>query len=323
MIPLERTSLGRLRADEAYMARRLANISNFGATWLKPPGVAKSLYQMREERREQEEHAEAVRREQLAAELAEAEAAQAAQGMEGMMDVEGGGEGMGEGGVDLDDEIPDADASGMGGFDYDEDSSEEAEDEEEDDDDERDVDRGEEDDDDAGDEVPGLNAQQRRAHQRERATQEDRLRELLARGGDEAEEADIYGVAGEELDEEEAQGDMLEEEDLVHEHDHHLQYDVEPGEDLDMDANLDDEIPEAESVGGYEHTDSEAEVSSSEDGGAGHNASFGAGHGARAPQTAARYRSSLASNATRQSLDISSILDSSMVGSSPQVRRRN
>lgn len=74
MVPLERTSLGRLRADEAYMARRLANISNFGSTWLKPPGVAKSLYQMREERREAEEHAEAMRREQLAADLAEAEA---------------------------------------------------------------------------------------------------------------------------------------------------------------------------------------------------------------------------------------------------------
>jgi hypothetical protein len=239
-----------------------------------------------------------------------------------MMDVEGG-EGMGEGEVDLDDEIPDADASGLGGFDYDDDSSEEEEEEEEDEDDGEDVDHGENDDDDDGD-VRGLNAQQRRAHQRERASQEDRLRELLARGGDDAEEADIYGVAGEELDEEEAQGEILEEEDLVHEHNHHLQYDVEPGEDLDMDANLDDDIPEAESLGGYEHTDSDAELSSSEDDGSDRNVSFGAGRGGReAPQTAARYRSSLASNATRQSLDISSILDSSMMGSSPQVRRRN
>ncbi|OIW27430.1 hypothetical protein CONLIGDRAFT_430059 [Coniochaeta ligniaria NRRL 30616] len=320
MVPLERTPLGRLRADEAYMARRLANISNFGATWLKPPGVAKSLYQMREERREAEEHAEAVRREQLAAELAEAEAAQAAQGAEGleggMMDVEEG-EGEGTGEVDLDDEIPDADASGMGGFDYDEDSSEEEEQEEE----EEDVDHGENEDDDE-DDVDVLAAQQRRAQQRELATREDRLRELMARGGNDAEEADMYGVAGEELDDE-AQGEILEEEDLVHEHNHHLQYDVEPGEDLDMDANLDDDIPEAESLGGYEHTDSDAELSSSEDDGGPRNVSFGAGRGGRAPQTAARYRSSLASNATRQSLDISSILDSSMMGSSPQVRRRN
>jgi hypothetical protein len=320
MVPLERTPLGRLRADEAYMARRLANISNFGATWLKPPGVAKSLYQMREERREAEEHAEAVRREQLAAELAEAEAAQAAQvaeGLEGgMMDVEEG-DGMGEGEVDLDDEIPDADASGLGGFDYGEDSSEEEEAEEEE---QEDVDHGENEDDD--DDVGGSNAQQRRAQQRELASREDRLRELMARGGDDAEEADIYGVTGEEPDDE-AQGDILEEEDLVHEHNHHLQYDVEPGEDLDMEANLDDDIPEAESLGGYEHTDSDAELSSSEDDGGGRNVSFGVGRGGRAPPTAGRYRSSLASNATRQSLDISSILDSSMMGSSPQVRRRN
>lgn len=313
------------------MARRLANISNFGATWLKPPGVPKSLYQMREERREAEEHAEAVRREQLAAELAEAEAAQqAAQGMEGMMDVEGGGgEGMmGEGGeVDLDDDIPDADASGMGGFGYVD--SDEDEDDEDDDEEgqEDDVDRGENDGDDGDDDgAGGLTAQQRRAQHRELATHEDRLRELLARGGDDAEEAGIYGAAGEEPDDEEVEGEMLEEEDLVHGDARHLEYEIEPGGDLDMDANLDDEIPEAESLGGYEHTDSDAELTSSEDDNNSRNVSFGPGRGGhRAPPAPARHnnRSSLASQATRQSLDISSILDSSTMGSSPQVRRRN
>ena len=60
------------------------NIQNFGSTWLKPPGIPKTLHQMREEKREQEEHQEAMRREQLAQELADAEAG----GMpeEGMMD---------------------------------------------------------------------------------------------------------------------------------------------------------------------------------------------------------------------------------------------
>ncbi|KAB5585941.1 Apc15p protein-domain-containing protein [Coniochaeta sp. 2T2.1] len=324
MVPLERTPQGRLRADEAYMARRLTNISNFGATWLKPPGVPKSLYQMREERREAEEHAEAVRREQLAAELAEAEAAQAAQvagEMGEMMDEGGDGEGNGMGEVDLDDEIPDADASGMGGFGQYEDSSEDEEEEDEDD-----VDRGENEDDEDG--MAGPNAQQRRVQQRELASREDRLRELMARGGDDADGGDIYAIADEEPDDE-TQGEILEEEDLVHEHDQHLQYDVEPGEDLDMDANLDDDVPEAESLGGYEHTDSDAELSSSEDeSGISQNVSFGAGgRGGRMlpPQGRATtgYRRSLASNATRQSLDISSILDSSTMGSSPQVRRRN
>jgi hypothetical protein len=147
---------------------------------------------------------------------------------------------------------------------------------------------------------------------------------MMARGGgEEADEGDIYGVTGEDIEEQDP-SQILEEEDLVHEH--HLQYEVEPGMDLDMDANLDDDIPEAESLGGYEHTDSDAELSSSEDEGLVQNVSFGAGRGGRAPPAAPRYRSSLASNATRNSLDISSILSrdgSSMMGSSPQVRRRN
>ncbi len=53
---------------------------------------------------------------------------------------------------------------------------------------------------------------------------------------------------------------MLEEDDLVHGHHH----DLEAGMDMDMDANLDDDIPEAES-GGYEHTDSEASFGDSEE----------------------------------------------------------
>ena len=65
---LERTALARLAADEAYMQRRRTNVQNFGSTWLKPPGLPKTLHQMREEMREQEEHQEAMRREQLAQE---------------------------------------------------------------------------------------------------------------------------------------------------------------------------------------------------------------------------------------------------------------
>ncbi|KAM5365200.1 hypothetical protein ACJZ2D_011123 [Fusarium nematophilum] len=71
---IERSALARLASDEQYMQRRRLNIQNYGSGWLKPPGVPKTLLQMREEKREQEEHQEAVRREQLAQELAEAEA---------------------------------------------------------------------------------------------------------------------------------------------------------------------------------------------------------------------------------------------------------
>ncbi|KFY20385.1 hypothetical protein V491_03753, partial [Pseudogymnoascus sp. VKM F-3775] len=70
-----RTPLARLRADELYMERRKQNVQNYGSSWIKPPGVVKSLHQLREEKRELEEHQEALRREQLAQELAEAEVA--------------------------------------------------------------------------------------------------------------------------------------------------------------------------------------------------------------------------------------------------------
>ena len=357
---VERSSLARLRADEANMERRKLNVSNFGATWLKPPGVAKSLFQMREERREQEEHAEAMRREQLAQELAEAEAAGAAAvaarldgeeageagmttttgdlgAMDGVVDLDveldpmdedmvGGGE------RDLDDDIPDAD-DGVFGADGDDD------DDDEDDDEDEDEDEDEEDESDSlAESGMGVGAgqsdgagvlQNRRAEQRELASRmatvraaEDRAREQVLRG--QGPGSDIYG-GEEELDDQD-QAQMLEEEDLVDSS--RLRHGgVEPGMDMDMDANLDDDIPEAESDR-YEHTDTEAELSSSDnddddddDDGNGPNTSFAA---ARASQTS-RFRTSLAhSDVTRTSIDISGILSrdgSSFLDSSPNVRR--
>ncbi|CAK7262525.1 hypothetical protein SEPCBS119000_000004 [Sporothrix epigloea] len=87
----ERNSLARLEAERSYQDRRKQQIANFGSTWLKPPGVAKTLFQIREEHREQEEQAEAERREELAQQLAQAEAAALA-GADGTV-VGDGGEG--------------------------------------------------------------------------------------------------------------------------------------------------------------------------------------------------------------------------------------
>ncbi|PQE24736.1 Anaphase-promoting subunit 15 MND2 protein [Rutstroemia sp. NJR-2017a WRK4] len=116
-----RTPLVRLRLDEEYIERRKQNVQNWGSSWIKPPGVPKSLYQLREEKREMEEHQEALRREQLAQELAEAEA-------EALMPDDGmDGDGDMDDVVDLDDEIPEADATGLGG-----DETEDSEDEEND-----------------------------------------------------------------------------------------------------------------------------------------------------------------------------------------------
>ncbi|KAJ9141905.1 hypothetical protein NKR23_g7588 [Pleurostoma richardsiae] len=333
---VERSALARLLADEQYMERRRQNVRNFGSAWLRPPGVPKTLYQMREERREAEEHAEAMRREQLAQQLAdaaEAEAAAAAAGggpsevddeMAGLEEGDIGGDGDGEGMRDLDDEIPEAEGFGFDGVD----SDDEDEDDDSDDDDDDDRDDNDDADDGGGAGIGSAQAQREmRTQLRNMRATEDRVREILARGQGGG-EPDVYGAEDDDLDEED-RAQMLEEDDLVQHHHHGGGglTDVESGMDMDMDADLDDDVPEAESAG-YEHTDTEAELSSSEDG------SQDVNYGARAPQAASRFRggfhrSSIQSgrgSLPRSEIDISSILSrdgSSVPGSSPQVRRRN
>lgn len=88
------------------MERRKQNVRNYGSSWIKPPGINKSLHQLTEERREMEEHREALRREQLAQELAEAE------GGDQLLMGEGADGDMEEV-RDLDDDIPEADTTGL------------------------------------------------------------------------------------------------------------------------------------------------------------------------------------------------------------------
>ncbi|GAB1312976.1 hypothetical protein MFIFM68171_03186 [Madurella fahalii] len=343
---IERSLLGRLRADELLADRRRAAVGNMGCAWLKPPGVSKTLFQLREERREAEEHAEAVRREMMAQELAEAEAeaaaqaAQAAQAaarggqvggeMDMMMAVEDEMEGdeeeeddmMGAGGRDLDEDIPDADEGGFGYDGVSDEDDEEEIDQEEEEEVEDDEEEGSED---GGAHETSVLDNQRRVQNREladrmanmRAT-EDRMRQMMARGGQQGSGnvgGDLYG-AEEDIDEED-QAQILEEEDLVG--GAYGEDEVEPGLDMDMEANLDDDIPEAESGGGYEHTDSEAELSS--DDGGGHDLSY------RRSSQILHHRSSLRrSGGPRSSLDISGFLSrdgSSFMGSSPHVGRRD
>ncbi|RWA12241.1 hypothetical protein EKO27_g2868 [Xylaria grammica] len=313
---IERSPLARLRADEQNLERRQQNVTNFGSAWLKPPGLPKTLHQLREERREAEEHQEALRREQLAQELAEAEAEAAGVGAgagAGPGDVIGGGgpdtmldappdgdDSMDDvqldGTHDLDDEIPEAEDADFGLSDN--------EDEEDEDDDE---------DEESGDaeerEMRAAHAQQQQLMARRMRQANDTFREDMARGRD---SAAFYGI-DEDIDDED-QSQMIEEDDLIGAHG-----DID---DMGMDADLDDEIPEAESMGGYEHTDTEAELSSSIDGDD-HNDSH---MSFVAPQQTNRLRHSLArSEATRNSIAISDILSrdgSSVLGSSPAVPRQ-
>ncbi|KAJ4390390.1 hypothetical protein N0V85_007273 [Neurospora sp. IMI 360204] len=349
---IERSLLGRLRADETYMERRKANVSNLGSTWLKPPGVSKTLFQMREEERERQEHEEAMRREEmLARELAEAEAAAVAvaaagggnigagvgdgngttvvEGIDvgntdtipggadgGDMEMTEGGDDMDEmGGRDLDEDIPDADEGGFGydGASDDDDEEEEQEDEDEEDEGEEEEatternttvgDHGNDDEDTVEAPHPPTatstgssilhprgrndnnnnnnnnnNSHQQQQQQRELANvraNEERMREMMARGGLRPTHINLADGAADEDDDidEEDQAHILEEDDIIGTNNHSGEYaDEDEGmmdDSLGMNANLDDDIPEADEEhaqsGFYEHTDSEAELLDSSD----------------------------------------------------------
>lgn len=133
---------------------------------------------------------------------------------------------------------------------------------------------------------------------------DDVYREALARG-EEIEATGFGDEGGSTIDGDESQ--MLQEEDLVQSgagpHDMDM--------DMNMDADLDAEVPEA---GGYEHTDTEEELSSSDE----DDESVDAGVLPRYQPSASMVRS----DGTQNSLDLSSMLSngSSQIGSSPRQR---
>jgi hypothetical protein len=177
---------------------------------------------------------------------------------------------------DLDDDVPEAETTQLEGDDPDDSDNEEAPEEGE------------------VEEVPrGILASR---------LPDDVYREALIRG-DEVGATGFGDEGGSTLDGDESQ--MLQEEDLVHSG-AAGQQDM----DMDMDADLDDDIPEA---GGYEHTDTEAELSSSDD-----DESVDAGLLPRYQPAASMVRS----DGTQNSLDLSSMLSngSSQIGSSPRQR---
>ncbi|KAF4632238.1 hypothetical protein G7Y89_g5889 [Cudoniella acicularis] len=269
-----RHPLARLRSDEQYIERRKQNVQNYGNSWIKPPGIPKSLHQLREEKREMEEHQEALRREALAQELAEAEV----EGVDTMLQ----GEGMDpdiEEARDLDDDVPEAETTALTVDEGDETESEDLEHDTE--------------------AVPrGVLASR---------LPDDVYRETLVRG--EEPRSARFGDEGDSTIDGEDHSQMLQEEDLVQEttHAHH-------DEDMDMDADLDADIPEA---GGYEHTDTEAELTSSDD-----DESVDDGVLPRGFQPTA---SMVRSDGTQNSMDLSGILSngSSQIGSSPQQRHNH
>jgi Apc15p protein len=250
------------------MERRKQNVQNYGSSWIKPPGIFKSLHQLREERREMEEHQEALRRERLAQELAEAEAG-------GELLQGEGGDGEIETARDLDDDIPEAETTGIG-----EEGSE-------------------------NEEVENDTEAAPRGVLTQRMPDEA-YREALVQG-EEALGRRFAGDGGSDTDADD-QSQMLQEEDLVHENGPRPAVDLEMG--MDMEADLDDDVPDAEH-GEYEHTDTETELSTSDEESIDMQ---------RWPQGRALNTSMVRSDGTQNSLELSSIDLSGDVRSSPRPR---
>lgn len=106
------TPLALLAADEAAIAARKAAIRNFGAYWIRPPGISKTLQAMTEEAAELAEQEEMLRQEQGLRDLQAQQEVEEARRRAAEVG-EAGGE-VEEEERDLDDEIPDADAESAG-----------------------------------------------------------------------------------------------------------------------------------------------------------------------------------------------------------------
>ncbi|KAF2765092.1 hypothetical protein EJ03DRAFT_331286 [Teratosphaeria nubilosa] len=100
-----RSPLALLAADEAAIAQRKAAIRNFGAFWIRPPGISKTLQAMNEEEAERLEQEEQARQEQGLLDMqAQQRLAEAhAEGQEAAAEADEAGQ------RDLDEEIPEAD----------------------------------------------------------------------------------------------------------------------------------------------------------------------------------------------------------------------
>ncbi|CAD0112704.1 unnamed protein product [Aureobasidium uvarum] len=221
-----RQSLAQLLADEQAISHRKHNIRRFGAGWIKPPGVAKTLQAETEEKAEREEQEALQRREQMMMDMQAQQEAEEARNRAVAAEAEQEAEEERE--RDLDEEIPDAD----GEDEEDEDITDSDEDEEEEDEEEEEDMQSELQSEMLSrvhSEIPvaeditfneeSMFADTSIAALDEESREQERYRHL--------QEAELTGVAQDELD-------------------------------LGIERDLDDSVPEA---GSYQHTDSELEDS--------------------------------------------------------------
>jgi Apc15p protein len=213
--------------DEVAIEHRKNNVRRFGAHWIRPPGVVKTLQAKLEEEQERREAAEQMRREAAMQEMVEAQNEAAAR--TAAQETEAG-EPDAEMERDLDADVPEAEE---------EDADDEDDEDDDDDEDEDDEDLEEDEDEDEDDENPSAPAA-RNANRRSTFNEDNLLHGSFVGGDEEL----APGSTQHFLDAEDAELD---------------------GRAQDMrdfgfiERDLDDDVPEAE---GWEHTDSEAEDSS-------------------------------------------------------------
>ncbi|KAK4505981.1 hypothetical protein PRZ48_003946 [Zasmidium cellare] len=266
-----RSPLAQLNQSENSIEHHKAQIRNWGSSWIRPPGVTKTLQAMNEEAQEREEQAELERQEANVRDMQAQQQLQDAQqqAQDTTQDVEEE--------RDLDGEIPNADDDEDDDLTFNEDSMMEG-------------------------------------SQLDEGTEEDLIQDA------EQEEAELTGAAQDEED---------------------LGMDVDLDAEVEVERNLDDSIPEA---GSYQHTDTEVEDSDSDSESLQDSPGRGRSSVGQAvntpvdttnmhppPQMAGfqqRMRAQVGASDSLPrspgSLNLSSsILDSSLVGSSPVVQRGN
>jgi len=231
-----RQSLAQLLADEHAISSRKHNIRRFGAGWIKPPGVAKTLQAETEEKAEREEQEALQRREQMMMDMQAQQEVEEARNRAAAAAEEGGEEAdvEGEEERDLDEEIPDADGE----------EEEEEEDEDEDEDEDLSDSDEEEDEEELQSELQSEMLEHSQLQHSEIPVAEDitfNEDSMFAENSlleideetreqeryDRLQEAELTGVAQDQLD-------------------------------LGVERDLDDSVPEA---GSYQHTDSELDDS--------------------------------------------------------------
>ncbi|KAI4844319.1 hypothetical protein E4T44_06252 [Aureobasidium sp. EXF-8845] len=280
-----RQSLAQLVADEQAISHRKHNIRRFGAGWIKPPGVAKTLQAETEEKAEREEQEALQRREQMMMDMqAQQEVEEnrnraAAAAAEAEAEQE---EGEGEEERDLDEEIPDA----------------EGDEEEEDEDEDEDIT-------DSDEEEEGQDEEEMQSELRSDVLQSQMQYSEIPIAEDITfnEESMFADTSIAALDEE-----SREQERYRHLQEAELTGVAQDEFDLGIERDLDDSVPEA---GSYQHTDSELEDSDEEEEEEQSRVEQQEDESEMVGAVMQRSRSSLLSR------DVSSLLDSSFVTSSP------